>query len=112
MSIYSSNAANNYRGVVHAVSTLYTSPRDELVEAAVHAFNSVKKYVNKGYLRTQFKPNGVETIVVVTKTDVIMLPAVETFLLFTQVDVAIRFLANLAGMATVANRFPEEENPF
>ncbi len=110
--ICSINTAENYRGVVRAVTQIDPSPRDELLEAAVHAANAVAKYVRKGFLRRQFKANGVETIVVATAKGPVILPSVETFLLFTHIEIAVQFLSSITGVGVVANKFPEDECPF
>jgi hypothetical protein len=80
-----------------------------VLEAAVHAFNSVKKYVNTGRLRRQQKESGVEELVIVTGKGIVRLPAIEQLLLFADIDNATIFLAQMSGIAMIANQMSGDD---
>ena len=109
--VFSLSKAQNYRGVVRAVEQIVPAPRDELLEAAVHAAHSASRFVKSGFMRATFTPSGAATLEFVGRRKAKRLPAVDTFLLFVDVDAAVSYLTLVTGIGVVTNQM-SNDNPF
>ena len=112
LSVLSKNRESGYQDAVsNARRTLIpvVGNIEDCIEPAMHAMNACRPYVRKGKIRQSQMPDGRPVIQIVTRSNVVVSPAIQQLLMWVTPDSAMAFLQASAGIGVTYNM---SENPF
>jgi hypothetical protein len=112
LSVLSKNRESGYQAAVsNARHTLIpvVGNIDDCIEPAMHAMNACRLYIKKGKIRQSQMPDGRPVIQIVTRSNVVVSPAIQQLLMWVTADSAMAFLQSAAGISVLCNT---SENPF